>query len=161
MKRYLLVTFAFVIGGLSYVIATAQPQNPKTELAFDNVEIRAAAPNTMPQMRSRFGNGRYELRNATAVDLILMTLGVEADNISGGPDWLDLNRYDVTASSPAAAPPEMLRTLLQGMLKDRFQLSVRSGEKEHPAYVRNSRRGTPRTGRDARKAPEMTLKIPI
>jgi hypothetical protein len=32
----------------------------------------------------------YELRNATAADLIRTAWGVEADGISGGPDWLDL-----------------------------------------------------------------------
>jgi uncharacterized protein (TIGR03435 family) len=120
---------------LAYVIATAQPQNAKPGLAFDSVEIRAAAPNTMPQMRSRFGNGRYELHNATAVDLIRTAWSVSADGISGGPDWLDLNRYDVIAMAPAAATPETLRTMLQSMLKDRFHLSVHNGSQDNPAWA--------------------------
>src|SRR5215471_11394197 len=120
---------------LSYVIATARPQNAKTSPAVDSIEIHAAAPNTMPQMRSRFGNGRYELHNATAVDLIRSAWGVEAGSISGGPDWLDLNRYDVTVPAPASATPDMLKTMLQSMLKDRFQLSVRNGNKDNPAYA--------------------------
>ncbi|HWF09193.1 MAG TPA: TIGR03435 family protein [Bryobacteraceae bacterium] len=120
---------------LAYVIATAEPQNAKPGPAFDSVAIHAAAPNTMPQMRSRFGNGRYELHNATAVDLIRTAWSVEADGISGGPDWLDLNRYDVIATAPATATPEMLRTMLQGMLKDRFQLSVRNGSRNNPAWA--------------------------
>jgi uncharacterized protein (TIGR03435 family) len=120
---------------LAYVIATAEPQNAKPDLAFNSVEIRAAAPNTMPQMRSRFGNGRYELHNATAVDLIRTASGVEADSVSGGPDWLDLNRYDVIAMAPATTAPDMLKTMLQSMLKDRFQLSVRNGNKDNPAYA--------------------------
>jgi uncharacterized protein (TIGR03435 family) len=86
-------------------------------------------------MRSRFGNGRYELRNATAVDLIRTAWGVEADSISGGPDWLDLNRYDVIATAPPAATPDMLKTMLQSLLKDRFQLSIRNGAKDYPAYA--------------------------
>ena len=136
---------------LAYVIATAEPQNAKAGLAFESVEIRAAAPNTMPEMRSRFGNGRYELHNATAVDLIRTAWGVEADGISGGPDWLDLNRYDVIAMAPATTTPEMRKTMLQSMLKDRFQLSVRNGNKENPAYaitvdgsLNSSRRKGPR-----------------
>lgn len=120
---------------LAYVIATAQPQNAKPGLAFNSVEIRAAATNTMPQMRSRFGNGRYELHNATAVDLIRTAWGVDANSISGGPVWLDLNRYDVVALAPATATPEMLRTMLQSMLKDSFHLSVRNGNKDDPAYA--------------------------
>ena len=120
---------------LACVIAAAEPQNAKPSMAFDSVEIRSAAPNTMPQMRRRFGNGRYELHNATAVDLIRTAWGVEADSISGGPDWLDLNRYDVIALAPATATPDMLKTMLQSMLKDRFQLSVRNSTKDNPAYA--------------------------
>ena len=120
---------------LAYVIATAEPQNATPGPAFNSVEIRAAAPNTMPQMRSRFGNGRYELHNATVVDLIRTAWGVDADSVSGGPDWLDLNRYDVIAMAPATTMPDMLKSMLQSMLKDRFQLSVRNGNKDNPAYA--------------------------
>jgi uncharacterized protein (TIGR03435 family) len=123
-----------VVVGLLASLLTCCPAFAQTP-AFSSVEIRASAPNTMPQMRARFGNGRYELHNATAIDLIRTAWGVEADGISGGPDWLDVNRYDVIATAPAAATPQMLRTMLQGVLKDRFQLSVRNGEKEQPAYV--------------------------
>ncbi len=96
----------------AYVIATAEPQNTTRGPAFNSVEIRAAAPNTMPQMRSRFGNGRYELYNATAVDLIRTAWGVDADSVSGGPDWLDLNHYDVIAMAPVMTMPDMLKTML-------------------------------------------------
>lgn len=102
---------------------------------FSSLEIRASAPNTMPQMRVRFGNGRYELRNATAVDLIRTAWGVDADGISGGPDWLDLNRYDLIGMAPATATPEMLKTMLQSVLKDRFQLSMHNSNKDKPAYA--------------------------
>jgi uncharacterized protein (TIGR03435 family) len=120
---------------LAYVIATAEPQNATPGPAFNSVEIRAAAPNTMPQMRSRFGNGRYELHNASAVDLIRTAWGVAADGVSGGPDWLDLNRYDVIAMAPATTMPDTLRMMLQRMLKDRFQLSARNGSKDNSAYA--------------------------
>lgn len=122
---------AAVLVALLTSSCTAFAQTP----TFSNVEIRASAPNTMPQMRARFGNGRYELRNATAVDLIRTAWGVETDAISGGPDWLDLTHYDVLATTPATATPQMLRAILQGMLETRFQLSVRNGEKDRPAYA--------------------------
>ena len=80
VKKGIVGMFALVFP-LAYVIATAEPQNVKPGLAFDSVEIHAAAPNTMPHMRSRFGNGRYELHNATAVDLIRTAWGVDAAGI--------------------------------------------------------------------------------
>ena len=154
---------------LAYVIAAAEPQNAKPGLAFDSVEIRAAAPNTMPQMRSRFGNGRYELHNATAVDLIRTAWGVEADGISGGPEWLDLNRYDVIAMAPATATPEMLKTMLQGMLHDRFHLSVHNGNKDNPAYAITAERkpqlkpseGTEASGCKFQPVPTVPRGVPL
>ncbi len=154
---------------LACVIATAQPQNAQAGPAFDSVEIRAAAPNTMPQMRSRFGNGRYELHNATAVDLIRTAWGVDAESVTGGPDWLDLNRYDVIAMAPETATPEMLRAMLQSVLKDRFQLSIRHGNKENSAYAITAGRkaqlkpaqGTEKTGCSFEPVPAVPRGAPL
>jgi hypothetical protein len=46
------------------------------------------SPNTIPEMRSRFARGRYELRNATLVDLIRTAWSVDADKVVGGSDWV-------------------------------------------------------------------------
>lgn len=100
-----------------------------------DVEVHASAPNTIPEMRARFWRGHYELRNATLVDLIRTAWNVEADNVVGGPEWLDMRRFDVIATAPADSTPEMLRTMLQPVLKDRFQLIVRDDKRDLPAYA--------------------------
>ncbi len=149
--------------------AISQEQNVAAPPAFGSVEIRASAPNTMPQMRRRFGNGRYELRNATALDLIRTAWEVEADGISGGPEWLDLNRYDVIATDPDKATPEMLRSMLQDLLKDRFQLSVRNGNKDNPAYAVTAEKkpqlkpsaGTDASGCKFQPAPALPRGVPL
>ena len=61
------------------------------------VDIRPSAPNTILEMRSRFFRGHYELRNATVVDLIDAAWSVDPVKVVGGPDWLDTDRFDVTA----------------------------------------------------------------
>jgi len=97
---------------------------------FAQVEIRASRPNTMPEMRSRLVRGRYEVTNATAVDLIRTAWGVDADKVVGGPDWLDLDRFDVLAPSTEALP-----VLLRRILAERFQLAARTEMKGAPAYA--------------------------
>jgi hypothetical protein len=120
---------------------------------FSSLEICASAPNTMPQMRARCGNGHYELRNATAADLIRTAWGVEADGISGGPDWLDLNRHDLIGIAPTTARPEMLKTMLQSALKTAFSFrSVTAIQTISPMRLQSkrnlnsSRRKGPRPG---------------
>lgn len=133
MTKRRFIALIAIVSPIALVVATAQ--SPRPQPAFGSVEIHASSPNTMPQMRSRFGNGRYELRNATALDLIRTAWGIDADSVSGGPDWLDLNRYDVAATAPPTATSETLKVMLQGMLKDQLQLSVHNGSKDHPAYA--------------------------
>src|SRR5580698_2897540 len=86
-------------------------------------------------MRKRFYRGRYELRNASLVDLIQTAWDVNADNVVGGPDWLDLKRFDVIATAPADSRPDTLRMMLRELLADRFQLAVHQDMKEFPAYA--------------------------
>ncbi len=100
-----------------------------------DVDIHASAPNTILEMRVRLARGRYELRNATLVDLIKTAWSVDADAVAGGPDWLDSDRFDVIAKAPPLATAPMLNGILKGLLKDRFQLSVHSDTRNRPAYA--------------------------
>ena len=113
------------------VLAQRADSPPK----FDTAQIRPSAPNTILSMRKRFFRGRYELRNASLVDLIQTAWDVDADNVVGGPDWLDLKRFDVIATAPSDSRPETLRSMLRAMLANRFQLAVHQGTKDFPAYA--------------------------
>jgi len=60
--------------------------------------------------------------------------------ISGGPDWLDRERFDITATidekSVAKAPDStLLLDMLKALLAERFKLAVREETKEGPIYL--------------------------
>jgi uncharacterized protein (TIGR03435 family) len=84
-----------------------------------------------PQTRA----GRYEIRTATMVDLISAAYKVDGDKVYGGPNWLELDRYDITAKLPAGSTPETQRIMLQALLTERFHLVARSDSKPMPAYI--------------------------
>jgi uncharacterized protein (TIGR03435 family) len=84
-----------------------------------------------PQARA----GRYEIRTATMVDLIRTAYHVDADKVYAGPNWLELDRYDVTAKLPAASNVEQQRKMLQALLAERFHLVAHPDSKPMPAYV--------------------------
>ena len=52
--------------------------------------------------------GRYELRNATMVDLISTAYGIDAEKVLGGPNWLESDRFDVIAKTPPKTSPETI-----------------------------------------------------
>lgn len=68
--------------------------------------------------------GRFEIRRATLLDLIKTAYGVDPDVVFGGPSWLEWDRFDVTAKSPANTPPATVKLMLQALLADRFKLVV-------------------------------------
>jgi uncharacterized protein (TIGR03435 family) len=98
-------------------------------------EIRVSAANTIPAMRTVLSADRYELRNATVADLIRTAWAVSADDVVGGPEWLDTDRFDVIARAPVDSSPERRRALLQELLRDRFGLVTHNRPAAVPAYI--------------------------
>ena len=84
-----------------------------------------------PQTRA----GRYEIRTATMVDLISAAYGVDGDKVYGGPNWLELDRYDVTGKVTAGASPDQQKAMLRTLLAERFHLVAHTDSKPMPAYI--------------------------
>ena len=112
-------------------------QLPTPGATFEAADVRAAAPNPAPN-NSHGGllhGNRYEIRNATMLDLIRAAYGADAGEIVGGPSWLGLNRFDMTALAPPSTPPATLRTMLRVLLADRFKAVIREDQREMAGYV--------------------------
>ena len=41
-----------------------------------------------------------------------------------GPDWINVQRYDINAKAAGEVPEEQLRLMMQSLLADRFKLAV-------------------------------------
>jgi len=106
---------------------------------FEAAEIRSSAPAT--SFRNSFiqgpfvGGGRFEIRKATMLDLVRVGWSVQSDKIVGGPNWTDLDRFDILAKAPAGAKTADLRLMLQTLLADRFDLKVHNDTKPMPAFA--------------------------
>ena len=120
MKRLLI---GLGIAGL--VSTSALGQSPAARPSFEIAGIQASTrPN--PGMRGGVLRGnRYELRNATMVDLIRTAYGVVPDKITGGPSWIEWNRFDIAALALEGTPPDRLREMLKSLLAERFKLALR------------------------------------
>src|SRR5207247_1477569 len=79
--------------------------------------------------------GRAEFRATTLLRLIGLAYSVPADRVVGGPNWLDTDLFDVVAKAKGAASQIAMRTMLQGLLAERFGLSIQNQEKPQPAYA--------------------------
>ncbi len=128
---------AFVCAGVGiFLAANAFSQSNRTAPAFEFADVHASARTINPAMRGGLiTGGRYELHTATMVDLIRIAYGVDAPNVAGGPGWLDTDRFDVIAKTPADATPETVQLMLQSLLADRFKLVVHNDTKAMKAYA--------------------------
>ena len=130
MKR-LLVALAVALACSGVLLGQA----PAPRIAF---EVASVQVSTRPQPGMRGGvlrGNRYELRNATMLDMIRTAYDVQPDRITGGPSWLEWNRFDIAALAPENTPPDRLRAMLKALLAERFKLAVREETKEGPIYL--------------------------
>jgi len=135
MKRsrtYFGLISAVVLTAVAFVSGVAVAQSPKFEIA----DIQPS-PQMVPQFMRNAAqhNGRYEIRSMTMVDLIHAAYDFDADKILGGPSWLEMDRFDVTAKVPDDASPEEMKPMLQSLLADRFKLVLHKDTKPLPTYA--------------------------
>src|SRR5437764_3314833 len=75
---------------------------------------------------------------ATSVsDLIKFAYSVHPRQITGGPSWIESEKYDIAGQPDTEGIPNVpqLRTMLQKLLKDRFQLTIHQDKKELSVYA--------------------------
>lgn len=127
------LTFLIVIAALAPSLAIGQSP-AKSEIADVHTAVRTNSPNQFPRINAPRG-GRYELRNATMVDLVRTASGFDADKILGGPSWLEVDRYDVIIQVPANATADSANSILQSVLADRFRLVTHKDSKPLPTWT--------------------------
>lgn len=87
---------------------------------------------------------RYDLHKATMLDLIRIAYQVAPETVLGGPDWLEFDRFDVTARAPARSSPETVRRMLQSLLADRFHLAINRDTRPMPAWFLSKGKMSPK-----------------
>ena len=139
MRRLTCVAIAAPLA-IAALIAGAAFGQSESGLKFEAADIHtspAAAPGAGNQfMRGGFyRGGRYEVRNATMVDLVRTAYNVDADKVTGGPAWMDKDQFDVIAKAPANSTADALQAMLRNLLAERFGLVVHNDTKPLPAYA--------------------------
>jgi uncharacterized protein (TIGR03435 family) len=124
---------------------------------FEVSSIRPADFNTFARPL-RIGPSTFEVRT-NLKELVAIACDVQNYQVTGGPSWVETQRYDVTARTEAPATRDEIRGMLAQLLKSRFQLQWHRESQNMSVLVltvaRNgskltaSQEGTPRDGRGA------------
>ncbi len=136
------IIFLFV--GLSLLAPAAGAQAP----AF---EVASVKPNKSGDIQSLVypqPGGRFTATNVTLRALIIGAYQLQNSQLSGGPDWLDKDRFDIAAKADGDPSPDQFFAMLQTLLSDRFKVALHHEARVVPVYAlllaRSDRRRGPR-----------------
>ena len=123
------------IGFLATLSTLAHGQVPASPtFAAADVHVSPASANAFFDT-GFLPSGRYQLRNATLVNLIAEAWEIDAESVSGGPPWLDTDRFDVVVKAPPKSTSAERAAMLRSLLAERFRLTVHKDEKPLNVYV--------------------------
>ncbi|HXE06410.1 MAG TPA: TIGR03435 family protein [Acidobacteriaceae bacterium] len=108
---------------------------PDAKPALDVATIKPSQPD---EQRLVYVEGTHlATRATTLVDLMTFAYSVHSLQITGGPQWIRSDRYDVLMQpNPGGRPSTaQMRSIMQGLLADRFQLRLHHASKEMEVYA--------------------------
>jgi uncharacterized protein (TIGR03435 family) len=120
--------------------AAPSPMKRMPDEADPTFEVATIKPNESGAANIqmfRFGQNDFETRNSSLVDLIARAYGVQARQITGGPEWMSHERYDIRAKTDIEGVPNpaQVRSLVGKLLVDRFGLTFHKDKRQMSAYV--------------------------
>jgi uncharacterized protein (TIGR03435 family) len=115
--------------------ALVAAQTPE-RLTFEVASIKAADPNAQGGgIKAMPGGQRYVATNVPVTLIMSLMYKVPMRQISGAPDWMNTNRYDIEAKAAHSYNLDDLHTMFQNLLADEFKLRFHKEIKEGPVYV--------------------------
>ena len=112
--------------------------------AFEVAAVKTAAdPGRQPMFciipcspgeRLTVEGGRVDIRFMTLRKLIVTAYRIKPHQLSG-PDWMERQRFDITAKMPEGASRDQIPEMLQALLANRFKLSIHHENKDTPVMA--------------------------
>ena len=116
----------------------AQSAPPDSTADLPSFEVASIRQNKSGEFVGRFGyepGGQLVVVNNALRNLIRSAYGLQNYQILGGPDWMNADRYDVSARASGDPSQEQLRLMLRRLLSERFKLAARLETREIPTYA--------------------------
>jgi uncharacterized protein (TIGR03435 family) len=104
-------------------------------LEFEVASVRTNKTGQREGGITAIGGGRFRATNIPLKILIATAYDASFEQISGGPDWLNSERYDVEAKPDQLATTQQIHLMLQQLLAERFGLVLRRETKEMPVLA--------------------------
>ena len=138
MKRAGVWRCALVLGMLP--VSTAGGQQPSGRPKFEAFEVATVKPVDVGARAGRMfkmdGPHRWTATNFTLKNLIALGYDLNPRTISGGPEWMDSDKFVIEALTPGDVKPTRAEQMqmLRALLVERFALRFHRADKELSIY---------------------------
>jgi uncharacterized protein (TIGR03435 family) len=112
--------------------------------AFEAASVKPVPVDARVPLDFRITGGRLISTNWTLDLLMREAYGLRSSQISGGPNWVNSDRFSIEAVASGDPGREQMLLMLQGLLEDRFKLKVHRETKEGNVYVLSVAKGGPK-----------------
>jgi uncharacterized protein (TIGR03435 family) len=148
MIRKAFVGFSVIVLSLTLLSAQSGP-------TFDVASVKRSPPASgkgAPEGNFTISGDSLTMRNASLKEMIVLAYGLKEHQVSG-PDWLDSDRFDVTAKSATPVATEQVRSMLQPLLAERFKLEVHRETKDFAVAAMTVGKNGPKLGKAIPEGP--------
>jgi uncharacterized protein (TIGR03435 family) len=150
MKPPALATLTLVLAAASTALFAQAPVAPAAQ-NFEVASIKPSSPNPTGPLRGTPmilpALGRLTAQNVTLRMLVMTAYNKQPFEIVGGTPWWNSTKFDITAKAEdGTAGLDQMRTMLQGLLADRFKLKAHTETRDVPIYNLVLARGDGRLG---------------
>jgi uncharacterized protein (TIGR03435 family) len=131
-------TSDFVLRTFLACLCLSAPLIAQAPLAFDVASIKPKTSGAMgEQVRFFPPSGRVQMTNVSVRRLILQAYQLQESQLTGGPKWIDTERFDIAANAegvPNPTPPQRWE-MIKSLLIDRFKLKVHAESRELSVFA--------------------------
>ena len=112
------------------------PMAADADPAFEVATIKPSNPDAQGK-GFRVRGRQFSTLNTSLSDLITFAYGLHPRQITGGPDWLDKDKYDLAAEPDGEGQPndKQWKIMVQKLLADRFKLTFHHDKTELSVYA--------------------------
>jgi uncharacterized protein (TIGR03435 family) len=132
-------TFAIFCFTVALYAQTAAPR-------FEVASIKLSTAGTNASSGIRTGENRMDASNVTLKRCIIGAYSVGPQQVIGGPDWIDTDRFEINAKADRAVNDATFMLMLRDLLADRFQLALHRETRSQSVYILEVTKNGPKLG---------------
>lgn len=138
-----------LVGSLFFSLLIADAQEFEVASVKPDRAVASSMPGPLADMMAFEGGpgtkdpGRIRYHSVSLKMLLARAYKVRPEQVSG-PNWLGSERYTIEATLPAGTNADQLRLMLQRLLTERFQITLRREVKDTPVYRLKVAKGGPK-----------------